>query len=72
MNITFEVIFIILLILANGFLAMAEIAVSSARKARLQRRAEKGDEKARVALELAKDPADFLSTVQIGITYRLL
>ena len=67
-NITFETIFIIILILANGFLAMAKIAIISARKARLQRRSEKGDEKARAALELAKDPADFLSTVQIGIT----
>jgi putative hemolysin len=67
-TVTFETIFILILILANGFLAMAEIAIISARKARLQRRAERGDDKARAALELAQDPADFLSTVQIGIT----
>jgi putative hemolysin len=65
---TLEVIFILILILANGILAMAEIAVISARKARLQQRADDGDEQARVALDLANDPADFLSTVQIGIT----
>jgi putative hemolysin len=65
---TFEVIFILILILANGLLAMAEIAVISARKARLQQRADDGDEQARAALDLANDPADFLSTVQIGIT----
>lgn len=67
-GITIEAIFILILILANGVLAMAEIAVISARKARLQQRADEGDEQASAALELANDPADFLSTVQIGIT----
>jgi putative hemolysin len=46
---------------------MSEIALVSARKARLQRRAET-DAGARVALELANAPDRFLSTVQIGIT----
>lgn len=64
----FEVILILLLILANGLLSMSEIAIISARKARLQQRANEGDEKARAALALATDPGDFLSTVQIGIT----
>lgn len=63
-----EAIFILVLILANGVLAMAEIAVISARKARLQQRADEGDEQASAALKLANDPADFLSTVQVGIT----
>jgi putative hemolysin len=67
-GIAFEVIFILILLLANGLLAMAEIAVISARKARLQQRAEEGDEQAIAALALANEPADFLSTVQIGIT----
>lgn len=66
--ISLEILFIFVLIIVNGLLAMAEIAIVSSRKARLQRRAEDGDEKARAALELAKDPSDFLSTVQIGIT----
>lgn len=63
-----QALIILGLILVNGLLAMAEIAVVSARKARLQQRAEAGDERARLALELANDPGDFLSTVQIGIT----
>jgi putative hemolysin len=67
-SIPLEILFIFILITINGFLAMTEIAIVSARKARLQRQAEDGDEKARAALELAKDPSDFLSTVQIGIT----
>jgi len=59
---------IFLLILVNGFFAMAEMAVVSARKARLQHAAELGRAGAQVALELKRDPGRFLSTVQIGIT----
>lgn len=47
---------------------MAELAVVSSRKVRLQQRAENGDENARAALALADSPNRFLSTVQIGIT----
>ncbi len=67
-SIALETIIILGLILANGLLAMAEIAIVSARKARLQQRAEEGDEKAREALTLAQNPDDFLSAVQVGIT----
>lgn len=47
---------------------MAEIALVSARKARLEAQANKGDKKAKDALALANHPDHFLSTVQIGIT----
>jgi putative hemolysin len=67
-GIAIEVIFLLVLIIANGVLAMSEIAIVSARKARLQQRSEEGDTKASAALELSNDPADFLSTIQIGIT----
>jgi putative hemolysin len=63
-----QILVIAALIIANGFLAMAEMAVVSARKARLQQRAEEGDEGAKAALELANSPGRFLSTIQIGIT----
>ncbi|MFZ9752118.1 MAG: hemolysin family protein [Cyanobium sp.] len=63
-----EGLLILLLILANGLFSGAEIAVVSARKVRLQQRAERGDRRARAALKLANAPNDFLSTVQIGIT----
>lgn len=63
-----EVLFIILLILGNGVLAMSELAIVSARKARLKHLAERGSDGAGVALKLAEDPNQFLSTVQIGIT----
>lgn len=56
------------LILLNGVLAMAEIAIVASRRARLEELAAKGVRGARTALALAADPNRFLSTVQIGIT----
>ncbi|MEQ8495247.1 MAG: hemolysin family protein, partial [Gammaproteobacteria bacterium] len=56
------------LILFNGLLAMAEIALVTARRSRLQRLAEEGDRAAIVALQLGEEPTRFLSTIQIGIT----
>jgi putative hemolysin len=67
-SIAFEILIILLLVTANGLFAMSEIATVSARKARLQQMANKGDKRAQVALELANSPNRFLSTVQIGIT----
>ncbi len=64
----FEVIFILVLILGNGFLAMSEIAIVSARKALLQSRAAGGSKRYQAAVALANSPGNFLSTVQIGIT----
>ena len=57
-----------LLILANGVFALSEIAVVSARKARLQQWANEGSRRAAAALKLAAHPNDFLATVQVGIT----
>jgi putative hemolysin len=66
-SVAIDILFILLLLIANGLFAMSEIALISARKARLQQRAE-NDDGARIALELANAPDRFLSTVQIGIT----
>lgn len=56
------------LILLNGIFSMSELAIVSARPARLRVAAERGSASARIALQLAGDPGKFLSTVQIGIT----
>ena len=56
------------LIVLNGVFAMSELAIVSARTARLRMAAEKGSKSAEVAMALAADPGKFLSTVQIGIT----
>jgi len=63
-----EILIILGLILLNGVFAMAEIALVSARKSRLEAQANKGDRKAAEALKLANHPDTFISTTQIGIT----
>lgn len=63
-----EIFILVGLILLNGLFTMSEIALVSVRKARLESQADKGDLKARKALELAENPEVFLSAAQIGIT----
>lgn len=67
-SITFEILIILVLIIANGVFSMSEMAIVSARKVRLQQLANQGDAKARAALKLAESPNNFLSTVQVGIS----
>ena len=67
-SVTSEIFFILLLVGLNGIFALAEIAVLSSSKVRLEQRGAEGDEGAKVALELANAPNQILSTVQIGIT----
>ena len=63
-----DVLIIAGLILLNGLFAMSELAIVSARPARLRVAAERGSKGAAAALKLASEPGKFLSTVQIGIT----
>jgi putative hemolysin len=64
----FELAIILVLILINGLLAMAELAVVSSRRARLQALVNRDAIGSRRALALSENPGKFLSTVQIGIT----
>ncbi|MEO7915537.1 MAG: hemolysin family protein [Novosphingobium sp.] len=63
-----DVLIIAGLILLNGLFAMSELAIVSARSARLRVAAERGSRGATAALLLASNPGKFLSTVQTGIT----
>ena len=63
-----DILIILALLLLNGFFAMSELAVVSARRTRLQLLADQGHHGAQAALQLAEQPGRFLSTVQIGIT----
>ncbi|MEO6097109.1 MAG: hemolysin family protein [Fibrobacteria bacterium] len=67
-GIGFEIVFILILVLANGVFAMTEIAVVSARKSRLQQWANEGNHRAQNALDLANSPNRFLATIQVVIT----
>ena len=63
----FEILIIILLIIVSGLLSISEMAVTSARKSRLQQLTKEGNSGAKIALELAKEPNRFLSAAKIGI-----
>ena len=63
----FEVVLILVLILLNGYFALSELAVLSAKKLKLRELAEKSGQ-GQAALELGENSSQFLSTVQIGIT----
>lgn len=63
-----DIVILLCLIFINGLFVMSEIALVSARKPRLESMAEKGDKKARNALDLSQKPELFLSAAQIGIT----
>lgn len=59
---------ILFLIFLNGVFAMSELALVSAKRMRLEKAAGEGSRGARAALDLADEPSNFLSTVQVGIT----
>lgn len=63
-----DILILLGLIVLNGLFAMSEVALLTARKARLQRMVAEGDKSAAAALALGEDPTRFLSTIQIGIT----
>jgi putative hemolysin len=63
-----DLLIIFALVIVNGWFAMAELAIVSARRTRLQAMARRGRRGARAALELGENPGRFLSTVQVGIT----
>ena len=67
-SVSFEILILLILILANGLFAMSEMSIVSARKIRLADQAEKGDRRAQAALNLANSPNRFLATIQVGIT----
>lgn len=63
-----EIFILLALIFVNALFVISEIALVSARKSRLEHQAERGDERARRALDLSNNPEKFLSAAQIGIT----
>lgn len=67
-NFSGGLIAITILLLLDSVLAMAETALLSARKTRLQNQYNKGDARAGIALKLTENPNQFLSVIQIGIT----
>ena len=68
-TIWFELILVLLLILANGFFSGAELAIVSVRRGRIAKLAAEGNARAKLVEQLLADPHRFLATVQIGVTF---
>jgi putative hemolysin len=68
MSVALRLLIIVLLVLANAIFVAAEYALITARRSRLEERAERGQRRARTALRLMDEPVRFISTVQVGIT----
>ncbi len=67
-DIGIEILIVVILIILNGLFSMTELAIINARKGLLEEKAEAGNRGARMAIELAEDPNEMFSTIQIGIT----
>jgi putative hemolysin len=63
-----DILIILALILLNGAFSMSELALVTARRLRLEKLSDEGNRGARTAIDLADEPSNFLSTVQVGIT----
>ena len=68
MSTPLRILVVFLLVLGNAIFVAAEYALVTARRSRLEERAERGGRGARTALRLMDDPVRFISTVQVGIT----
>ena len=62
-------ILILILIVINAFFASAEMAIVSLNKTKINMLAEEGNKKAKLLKNVLKDPNNFLSTIQVGITF---
>lgn len=67
-NIFWQIIFILALVLFNGFFAASEMALVSIRRTRIKQLVEEGDPRALVVQKLVDKPSNFMATMQIGVT----
>jgi putative hemolysin len=65
---TFQIIAVLLIVLANAFFVAAEYSLVTARRSRLTEMAEDGSRRAKIALRIMDSPIRFIGTVQLGIT----
>ena len=68
MSVGISIVVSLLLIIANGYFSMSEMALVNASKPLLDHAAEEGDEKAAQVVELQGDSSRFLATIQVVIT----
>lgn len=64
----FEILFIFVLVFVNGIFSMSELAVLTSKKHLLKSDMRRGNKRAKTVLDLAENPENFMSAVQVGIT----
>ena len=69
MDIFYRIVLILLLILINAFFAGSEAALVAANEIRVKHDSSKGNKKAKLTLNYINDSTNFLSTIQVGITF---
>lgn len=67
-NVISQLLFLLILTIANAFFAGAEMATVSVNKSKIKMLAENGNKNAQLLQELLKEPTKFLSTIQVAIT----
>ena len=67
-NVISQLLFLLILTIANAFFAGAEMATVSVNKNKIKILAEEGNKNAQLLQELLKEPTKFLSTIQVAIT----
>ena len=67
-SLTYEILAIFALILANGYFALSEFSIIASRKSKLISKLDDGSKNAKAALDLHNTPEKFLATIQVGIT----
>lgn len=67
-NVISQLLFLLILTIANAFFAGAEMATVSVNKNKIKMLAENGNKNAQLLQELLKEPTKFLSTIQVAIT----
>jgi CBS domain containing-hemolysin-like protein len=61
-------VFVIILVLINGFFVAAEFSLVSVRKTRIAERVARGDTGAKAVQRAIEDPDRFIAATQLGIT----
>ncbi len=67
-SLLFEIIVVILIVLANAFFVAAEFAIVKVRSTQIKPLAEKNNKRAKVAVKLITHLDEYLSATQLGIT----
>ncbi|MEY8434394.1 hemolysin family protein [Streptococcus hyointestinalis] len=68
-NLLFQFILLIILTILNGFFSATEMSLVSLNRSRVEQKAEEGDKKYQRLLKVLDNPNNFLSTIQVGITF---